>query len=74
MIKPLEGAGSGWRRCSAFAMSAWSLLVALVYFMQELLFWNHFEVELRPVVISFFFVSSVPAVLRRNRRRISGSI
>jgi glycosyltransferase involved in cell wall biosynthesis len=42
-----------------FAMSAFSLLVALAYFLYKLLFWNEFQLGVAPVVIGFFFVSSV---------------
>jgi polyisoprenyl-phosphate glycosyltransferase len=42
-----------------FALSAISLLVAVVYLLYKLLFWNSFQVGIAPVVIGFFFVSSV---------------
>jgi len=42
-----------------FALSAMSLLVAVVYLLYKLLFWNSFQVGIAPVVIGFFFVSSV---------------
>ena len=42
-----------------FAMSAFTLLVAVAYFLYKLLFWSRFQVGIAPVVIGFFFVSSV---------------
>lgn len=42
-----------------FVMSIISLLVALIYFMYKLLYWNRFEVGLAPVVIGIFFFSSI---------------
>ena len=36
-----------------------SLLVAVVYLIYKLLFWNRFEVGLAPLVIGVFFFSSV---------------
>lgn len=42
-----------------FAMSAFSLLAALFYFIYKLVFWNRFEVGIAPAVIGFFFLSSV---------------
>jgi glycosyltransferase involved in cell wall biosynthesis len=42
-----------------FAMSAFSLLVSLAYFLYKLLLWNEFQLGVAPVVIGFFFVSSV---------------
>jgi polyisoprenyl-phosphate glycosyltransferase len=42
-----------------FALSAFSLLVAFAYFLYKLLFWSRFQLGIAPVVIGFFFVSSV---------------
>jgi glycosyltransferase involved in cell wall biosynthesis len=42
-----------------FAMSALSLLVALIYLAYKLIFWNRFSVGVAPIVIGFFFLSSV---------------
>ena len=42
-----------------FALSAFTLLVAIAYLLYKLLFWNSFQVGIAPVVIGFFFVSSV---------------
>jgi polyisoprenyl-phosphate glycosyltransferase len=42
-----------------FALSALTLLVAIAYLLYKLLFWNSFQVGIAPVVIGFFFVSSV---------------
>jgi glycosyltransferase involved in cell wall biosynthesis len=42
-----------------FAMSAISLLVAIVYLLAKLIFWNYFTVGLAPLVIGLFFFSSV---------------
>jgi glycosyltransferase involved in cell wall biosynthesis len=36
-----------------------SLLVALIYFIYKLIYWNNFEVGLAPLVIGVFFFSSV---------------
>jgi glycosyltransferase involved in cell wall biosynthesis len=42
-----------------FALSAFTLLVAIAYLLYKLLFWSRFQVGIAPVVIGFFFVSSV---------------
>lgn len=42
-----------------FAMSALSFLVAIVYLLAKLIFWNYFTVGLAPLVIGLFFFSSV---------------
>jgi len=42
-----------------FALAALSLVVALGYLAAKLLFWNRFELGIAPVLIGFFFVSSV---------------
>jgi glycosyltransferase involved in cell wall biosynthesis len=45
-----------------FALGAISLVVAAVYLVYKLLFWSSFSVGIAPVVIGFFFVSSVQLV------------
>ena len=42
-----------------FAMAALSLFVASVYLIAKLVFWNRFELGIAPVLIGFFFISSV---------------
>jgi glycosyltransferase involved in cell wall biosynthesis len=42
-----------------FAMAGLSLFVAFGYLVAKLLFWNRFELGIAPVLIGFFFVSSV---------------
>jgi hypothetical protein len=42
-----------------FMMAILSLLVALGYLIAKLLFWNRFELGIAPVLIGFFFLSSV---------------
>ena len=42
-----------------FAMAAVSLFVASVYLVAKLVFWNQFELGIAPVLIGFFFISSV---------------
>ena len=42
-----------------FIMSAFSFLVAIVYFVAKLLFWNYFSVGIAPLVIGVFFFGSV---------------
>jgi glycosyltransferase involved in cell wall biosynthesis len=42
-----------------FAMSAISFLVAVLYLLAKLIFWNYFTVGLAPLVIGLFFFSSV---------------
>ncbi|GGI46214.1 glycosyl hydrolase [Paenibacillus marchantiophytorum] len=42
-----------------FAMSAISLLVAIIYFLAKMFFWNYFSVGVAPLVIGLFFFSSV---------------
>lgn len=42
-----------------FLLSAFSLLAAFGYLAYKLLFWNRFSVGIAPVVIGFFFVSSI---------------
>ncbi len=44
---------------SGFAMAGLSLLVALVYFVYKLLFWDNFQVGVAPLVIGIFFFSAV---------------
>jgi glycosyltransferase involved in cell wall biosynthesis len=45
-----------------FAMAALSFLVALGYLVAKLVFWNQFELGLAPILIGFFFLSSVQLV------------
>jgi polyisoprenyl-phosphate glycosyltransferase len=42
-----------------FAMSAISLLIALVYFIAKLMFWNTFTLGMAPLVTGVFLISSV---------------
>lgn len=42
-----------------FSMSILSLFTALCYFIAKLLFWKHFSLGIAPIVIGFFFISSV---------------
>jgi polyisoprenyl-phosphate glycosyltransferase len=42
-----------------FGMAALSLFVAFGYLAAKLLFWNRFELGIAPVLIGFFFISSV---------------
>lgn len=42
-----------------FAMSAISFVVAIIYLLAKLIFWNYFTVGLAPLVIGLFFFSSV---------------
>jgi glycosyltransferase involved in cell wall biosynthesis len=42
-----------------FAMSALSFMVAILYLLAKLIFWNYFTVGLAPLVIGLFFFSSV---------------
>jgi glycosyltransferase involved in cell wall biosynthesis len=42
-----------------FVMSALSFLVAVIYLLAKLIFWNYFTVGLAPLVIGLFFFSSV---------------
>jgi len=42
-----------------FGMGALSLLVALGYLLAKVFFWNRFELGIAPVLIGFFFISSV---------------
>jgi polyisoprenyl-phosphate glycosyltransferase len=42
-----------------FLLSGLSLLAAMVYLVYKLLFWNRFSVGIAPVVIGFFFLSSM---------------
>jgi glycosyltransferase involved in cell wall biosynthesis len=44
---------------SGFALAAVSLLVALGYTIYKLLFWNQFTVGIAPILIGFFFLTSV---------------
>ena len=36
-----------------------SILVATIFFIYKLLFWNSFEVGIAPIVIGVFFLSSI---------------
>ena len=42
-----------------FALSTLSLLVALGYLVYKLLFWNQFSLGIAPILIGFFFLTSV---------------
>ena len=42
-----------------FALAALSLVAALGYLVAKLLFWSRFELGIAPVLIGFFFISSV---------------
>ena len=42
-----------------FVMATLSLLVAVGYLIAKLLFWNRFELGIAPVLIGFFFFSSI---------------
>jgi glycosyltransferase involved in cell wall biosynthesis len=42
-----------------FAMSALSLLIAFGYFIAKLVFWSQFTLGMAPILIGFFFFSSV---------------
>ncbi len=44
---------------SGFALAAVSLLVALGYLIYKLLFWNQFTLGIAPILIGFFFLTSV---------------
>lgn len=44
---------------SGFIMSGISLLIAFMYLIAKLLFWNHFSIGIAPIVIGLFFFSSV---------------
>lgn len=44
---------------SGFLLSALSLLIAMVYLIYKILFWNSFSLGMAPVVIGIFFFSSV---------------
>jgi len=45
-----------------FSIAIVSLIVALVYFVYKLIFWNQFNVGLAPLVIGLFFFSSVQLI------------
>ena len=42
-----------------FASAALSLLVALLYLVHKLMFWNRFQLGLAPLVVGIFFFLSV---------------
>lgn len=42
-----------------FGMSIMSLLVAVVYFIRKLLYWEDFQLGLAPLVVGIFFIGSV---------------
>lgn len=44
---------------TGFALGTLSLIVALVYFVLKLIFWNQFQAGSAPIVIGLFFFSSV---------------
>jgi hypothetical protein len=44
---------------TGFALATVSLLVALGYLVYKLLFWNQFTLGIAPILIGFFFVTSV---------------
>ena len=45
-----------------FIVALMSLLVALGYFGYKLIFWENFQVDMAPLVISLFFFSSVQLI------------
>jgi len=42
-----------------FSVAVFSLLVAFVYFIYKLIFWEHFQLGMAPMVIGMFFFSAV---------------
>ena len=42
-----------------FICSFFSILIAIIFFIYKLLFWNSFELGIAPLVIGVFFLSSV---------------
>jgi hypothetical protein len=44
---------------AGFISAGLSLMVALLYFVYKLLFWNSFQVGMAPLVIGIFFFSAV---------------
>jgi hypothetical protein len=44
---------------AGFALAALSLMVAIGYLLYKLLFWNQFTVGIAPILIGFFFLTSV---------------
>jgi glycosyltransferase involved in cell wall biosynthesis len=44
---------------AGFALAALSLLIALGYLIYKLLYWNQFTVGIAPILIGFFFLTSV---------------
>lgn len=47
---------------AGFAMALISLLVAAAYFVAKLIFWNQFSLGIAPLIIGFFFFSSVQLI------------
>jgi len=47
---------------SGFFLAGSSTLVGLAYFLAKLLFWDHFEMGMAPMLIGFFFLTSVQMV------------
>ena len=42
-----------------FICSFFSILIAMVFFIYKILFWNSFELGIAPIVIGVFFLSSI---------------
>ena len=42
-----------------FALSVLSVIIALIYFIAKLIFWDSFDMGVAPIVIGLFFFSSV---------------
>jgi glycosyltransferase involved in cell wall biosynthesis len=47
---------------AGFAIALISMLVAIGYFVAKLIFWNQFSLGIAPLVIGFFFFSSVQLI------------
>ena len=44
---------------AGFALSGFSLLVAIIYLVYKLLYWNQFSLGVAPILIGFFFFASI---------------
>jgi len=59
---------------SGFVLAGLSMLAGLVYFFAKLLFWDYFEMGMAPLLLSFFFVTSVQMIFLGVLGEYIGSI
>ena len=46
-----------------FCVSILSFFISLIYFFYKIIFWSSFELGMAPLLIGFFFISSIQIIL-----------